>query len=192
MKKSLVFGALATLFSFGAVAETPPFDYVKFGYVSYDEEDGLDLTGYEIIGSKLLNDDVYLSAGYTSVSDSVSIFGFGVDLDLNVLNLGLGRKWDVSDTMSTYAQIDWLNLDVDASGFGDSEDGYRLMFGVRNMATALLELKAEFTYTDVIDGSTGVILGADYEFSHQFSVYGDLEFSEEESDRFAVGIRYSF
>ena len=100
MKKSILTIAVLSTVSLGALAQTPSFDYVKFGYAQADINDlEIEPSGFQISGSKMLNDKVYVTAGYSDLSDDINILNIKVDFDVNLLNVGLGYKQDLSENV---------------------------------------------------------------------------------------------
>jgi len=54
MKKSILTIAVLSTVSLGALAQTPSFDYVKFGYAQADIDDlDIEPSGFQISGSKM-------------------------------------------------------------------------------------------------------------------------------------------
>ena len=111
MKKLLLVATL--LFSIGAAqaGQSIRWNNASLLYQSVDV-DGEELTGIGLSGTKLVSDKVFLTSNYTSVSDSFEVFGSKVDLDLNTLALGLGYRYEVSNTTDLYGVFSYRDVEA--------------------------------------------------------------------------------
>jgi len=138
---------------------------------------------------------VYVTAGYSDLSDDINILNIKVDFDVNLLNVGLGYKQDLSENSSFFTELNYLDAEIEASSapvnLDDSDDGYSQGFGVRSMLTEQLELKAEYSYVDFDDSKNVFTLGADYALSDRLSAYVDVTI-EDDATPHMIGARLSF
>jgi len=181
MNKKLLASAVMSVLSFGALADTPTYDYIEVGYSSFDFDGVPALTGFEIKGSHSLSDSFYVAGDHASVSKN----GF----DFSLTTVGLGFKMDVTDNASFFTELDYANINADG---GLDEDGYELTAGIRSMLTEKLELKAAVEYLEIDnDDTTSFVFGAAYEINDSFAVYADYKL-ESDVDRIGLGVRFNF
>jgi len=181
MKKKLFAGAILSVLSFGALADTPSFNNIEIGYSNIDFDGLPDFSGFEIKGSKELSENWYLAGDYTDVSEG----GFS----LSLTTFGFGYKNDFSDSSSYFAEIDYARLDADG---GVDESGYEISFGVRSMLSNELELKAAIEYLDIDnEDTTYLVLGSAYNFTDNMALYADYKYESDVSE-YGVGVRFSF
>lgn len=158
-------------------ANGPAWNYVDLGYVQGDI-DGVDAdpTGFGVGASFLVSDSVFFTAGYTSVSEDVVIFGYDVDAEINQATFGIGYRLPISETTDFHVGANYLNLEACASipGFGGDcmdENGYGLNLGIRSMLTNQFEFFAGAGYVDIdSESETSTTLGVAYNFTDTFAV----------------------
>jgi len=181
MNKKIFAGAILSVLSFGAMADTPSFNYVEIGYANTDFDGLPDFSGFEIKASKELSDNWYVAGDYSDVSEN----GFSLQLT----TLGFGYKNDFSASSSYFAELDYARLDADG---GVDESGYEMTFGVRSMLNSEIELKAAIEYLDIDnDDTTSLVLGGAYNFTDNMAFYADYKYDSDVS-RYGVGVRFSF
>jgi hypothetical protein len=185
MEKLFLLGAALSLGSLQAMADTPSFSFVEGGYVS-NLGGSVDFDGFEIKGNMEINDDLYMSASYTKTSFDNSF----LDLDIDLVTLGLGYKTDISDVSTLFAEADYVKFDSSFNGFG-SQDGYQLGFGIRSNILGDIELKAAGYYQDVQGSDSFLQVGAAYNFTEAAAVYLDID-SDFDDSRFSLGVRFYF
>lgn len=179
IKKLLTVAALAVT-TFSAVAENPSFNYLDVGYANWDFDNAGNVDGFEIKGSGEINENFYIAGDYTRISES------GDDIDL--ATLGLGYKYNYTDSSTFFAELDYASLNPN---FGGSESGYEVTVGVRSMITNEFELNGAVEYLDINGDSTSLVLGGAYNFTSNFGAYANYKF-ESDINRYAVGLRYNF
>jgi len=180
MKKILA-GAVLSVLSFGAMADTPSFNNIELGYIAHDFDGGFEPDGFELKGSKELSDNFYIAGDYSDVSDQ----GFSISLT----TFGVGYKHDFSQSSTFYAEIDYANVDADG---GFDEDGYELTLGIRSMLNDQFELKAAVEYLEIdSEDTTYLVLGGAYNFTDSVAMYADYKYESDES-RYGVGVRFNF
>jgi len=181
MNKKIIVGTVLSVLSFGAMADTPSFNNIELGYISFDVDGGFEPDGFELKGSKELSDNFYIAGDYSDVSDQ--------GLSASLITLGVGYKNDFSDSSSFYAEIDYAKVDADG---GFDEDGYELTLGIRSMLNDQFEIKAAVEYLEIDnDDTTYLVLGGAYDFTDSVAVYADYKYESDES-RYGIGVRFNF
>ena len=187
MKKAILSSAILSVLSFGAMAETPSFNYVDFGYVC-DLSSDQSFDGFDLKGNFELNDNLYINAGYRSIDFDIA--GFDVNGDVKLI--GLGYKKAFSPDSVFYSELDYVKAKARAGGLGSgSENGYQVGFGVRSMLSSNFEVRAGVNYIDVVDSDTFMILGGVYSLSDDLGLYFDIE-SDFDDSTYSTGVRFSF
>jgi len=168
-----------------------PYTYVDLSYISQDA-DGFedDPTGGAIEGSFGFNENWFATAGFTHTSGQTG----GVDLDLDVLALGIGYHYPLSPMADVVAGLSFLRAEVNADPFGadDSTNGYSLDIGVRAMPAPQFELAGGLSFVDFDDFfDSQTILGVNgvYYPSPNFGVFLGLSTSDD-VDQASIGIRF--
>lgn len=187
MKKSIltlaVVSALSvTTFTNEAKADTPSFDFLQISKTTIDFDDGGEPDGFEFKWNNELTDNVYLNVDYTDIEEG------GADLQLT--NLGIGYKSEVSNSSVVFAQLDYSKMDI-SGGFDES--GYRASVGVRTAWTKNFEVKAAYEYLDIdnFESESFFVVGGAYNLTD--AVAFTLEYkTESDLDQTNFGIRYSF
>jgi hypothetical protein len=182
MNKKLLASAILSVLSFGTMADTPSFDKIEVGFSSFDFDLGVgDIDGFELKGSKEINDNFYVAGDYSKLSEN----GYSYSLT----TVGVGYKNDISTSSTFFAELDYAKIDADG---GVDADGYELTSGIRSMLTNKVELMAAIEYAD-IDGNdtTSLVLGSAYNLTDNFALYADYKY-ESELSRYGVGVRFNF
>lgn len=174
MKKTILASALLLAVGSAHAAESVRWDSVSLAYQSVDV-DGDKLTGFGVSATKLLGTNVFIGAGYSSVSDDVELLGSIMDLDFNSLSVGLGYRHGITGTTDVFGAVSYQDFEIEASYQGqsvsESDSGYGLEAGVRSLVTHQLELGASLMYTDVGDESeTGFKLSATLHLTEHLSL----------------------
>jgi len=178
-----------------ALAETAPgWDLVQISYASLeiDEADELDFTGFNLSGSKLINENVFVLASYTALSDSYE----GVDLNVDTYAIGVGYRYGLNNTTDIYGSVSFQGAELKASGNGESDSiddtGYGLAVGIRSMVTDQVELSAAISYVSIdSESDTAFSAAAFYNINDQFSVGAGFSTSSDASG-YNLTARYSF
>jgi len=185
----LVTAATILALSTAASADTPSYNYATLGWQKVSLDDGpfdVDGDGLGIGGSFEVADNWHVVGGYSSI-------GFDFGIDLNSLSIGAGYHTAISDTTSAYANVLWVNSEVEVSG-GPSfdDDGFGLGIGLRSNITDRVELEGGLSYLDYGDGSGMAASAAGwYKFTDAFSLGVTLA-AEEDVVGFGVGGRLYF
>ncbi|GAB3003091.1 outer membrane beta-barrel protein [Psychrosphaera aestuarii] len=173
MKKLLLASALLLSMGSAHAADKVRWDSVSASYESLDL-DGSKFTGFGVSGTKLLNENVFLTGSYSSVSDDVTVYGSTIDFELNSLSVGAGYRYALSNTTDFFGVVSYVDLSAEVSGFGTSgdgsESGFGLEGGVRSLLNEQFELMGSISYVDVADDSeVGFGVKGIYHFNEQFS-----------------------
>jgi len=181
-KKTLVLALLSSL-SLTVSAENPSFDYLDIGYSNWNLDGSSDKTdGFEFKGSLTINEFLYVAGDYTNISS------FG--LSVGFTTVGLGYKYNFTDTTTFFAELDYLNINPES---GDSESGFEITSGVRSMVLPKLELKGAIEYlnTGRNDDNTSLVVGGVYSFTDTFASYVDYK-RDSDLQRWSIGLRFNF
>jgi len=209
MKRTLLALALSTLtLPIAAHAEEAAhvgglsYTYIEAGYARVDfdgiEVDhhsrAVDFSGRFLRGSVELGESFYLFGGYVSGDND----DFGVDIDFNQLQAGVGYRFGLSEHVDLLSEISYLKEEIDISGHSpEKEDGYRASVGVRGLLTDRLEGFVKANYTRLkADGheaktSFGGTVAAEFLLNHTWRLVGEVGISKDVSE-YAVGVRAAF
>lgn len=187
-----VFAALALGAATGAAAaDDISYSYVDAGWAQSDI-DGIDEDGDGLFlrGSVAFGERWFASVGYRQVSFDVG----GNDLDLDLVDVGLGGHLPLTGTVDGVARLSYVDVSADGP-FGASFDdnGYAVSVGVRARPSAQFELDAFLDYTDLDDSGddTAARLGARYYFTPAWAVGAEVSFSDDQTDIGLYG-RFTF
>lgn len=190
MKIKLLTLMTAAFISTSTLAESPDWNFVEAGYASTDIDGLSEISpaGFSISGSKLLNENVFMAASYSRLSDDFQ----GIDFDLDQASAGIGYRYGLTPTTDVYVAASYESIEVSASGVSYDESGYGLTLGVRSMLTEVFELSGSIGYVDIADDSeTGFTVAAYYDLTNQVSVGAHYSASAD-VDTTGVSVRYSF
>src|SRR5690554_5627022 len=194
MKRILSIGVVvaATGYAGSTLANDLSYDYLQIGYITSDA-DGIDVDGAALGGSAKLNDNVFVTAGYSRErSDRVA----GVRAEGDTYNLGLGYRYGLNQQTDLVVGASWVRGEIKLnSSFGSasaSDNGYLLNAGLRHLLTPQLELGAVVGYSDIFDDDdTSLGLSALYHATQSLSI--GLGYSvASDVDGWAVGVRLNF
>lgn len=191
MMLRLMTGVLVLALTAPAAAEQPSYNYAGVGYetLELDLGGGIDIDGdgFNVYGSAEVAEHWHVAGGYSTV-------GLDFGIDLNRLALGGGYHTAISDTTSFFADLSWVNWEVDAgSGFGSvDDDGYGASVGLRSNISDRLELMGKVSLIDLGDGgdNTSIAGAAWYDFDG-FTLGLTAEF-DDDITAFGVGGRFYF
>lgn len=202
MKKTFQISSIfvaSLLASTCALAEqAPKWNFVQATYaaVEIDDASELDLSGFGISGSKLINENLFIAASYQNISDDMVILNNNLKLDFTTLMAGIGYRYSLSNSTDAYGILSLVNAEVSASYFGekDSEDdtGYSLTAGVRSMVTDAFELSGSVAYVDVFDDDdVSFAVNAFYHFNANLSAGASYSITDD-ANTLGASVRYSF
>ncbi|GAB3010926.1 porin family protein [Bowmanella dokdonensis] len=199
MKSQVMVASLfsLSLLSVAVSAAAPEWNLVELSYAKadIDDADGISPAGFNLSGSALLGDSVFLKGDFTSLSDDFQVLGESVDVDLDWFSAGLGYRYAVSGQTDLYGIVSYESFELKASLDGESEsgddNGYGLTVGVRSMLTGQLELDGSISYIDIDESETLYRLGANYYFTPQLSVGASYR-AADDFDIWYLGGRFTF
>lgn len=186
----LITGIFVLALTVPALAEQTSYNFVAGSWQTLELDGGgvdVDGDGFGINGSFEVASNWHIGGEYSST-------GFDFGIDLNRLALGGGYHTDISATTSFYADLSWLNWEVDAgSGLGSvDDDGYGFEVGLRSNITDRLELAGAIGVVDLGDGGDDTILnGAAWYRFDTFSLGLNVEISDDITG-FGIGGRFYF
>ena len=189
MKKSLIALAVLAAAPFAAAAQSAPgalnYNYVEAGYVATRGDGDLKADGFGGNASVALTPNVHLFGGFnTQEIDDTPI-------DVDHWRIGAGYNHGLSPRTDLVARAAFERYDI--SHGGGKVDGYSAEVGVRSLLVDQLEGYAFAGYEDgdEFDGDVYGRLGANYRFTPNWSVTGDVKFADGARQWF-VGPRFSW
>jgi len=190
-----------------AQAENPAangfsYDYVQATYESATIKQtvdgstvGIDPTGVSIAGSKLLTDNIFVTASYNSLSaKSFKFDGTSYDVKTTVsgTSFGVGFRMPINEKIDLNVQIDSIQGKTKASGLGleisETINSTPLTAEVRFMAAQNVELQASYTYDD---GDSSYFFGGGVGITKEIAIIGGYTKVDGGSSA-VVGLRYNF
>ena len=184
LKKSVVTACLAL--PFVAMADSGP-SWNSVG-VAYAEQKpvtvGKHLTGYEVMGSFLVNDSVFIEGRGSDVSKTIA----SVKNTANSFEVLAGYIMPANETTDFYAKLGYRWSDTSYAGEGAENNDLTFGLGVRSMMTPALELNAAL---GSFDNQAELSLGAAYQFTPQWAMVGEYKTSDD-LDRWLLGVRLNF
>lgn len=183
---------LIFLFAFAATAGAQGLGYnylqASYGTVSLDDNIvDVDGDGFGVSGSFAFSDNFHVTGEYQTAG-----MDFGVDL--NLLELALGYHTSLSDSLDFVAQVGYLNVEVEASGLGSSDDdAYLAGVGVRAQLSERVELNGGLDYIDFDqgDGETRANAGFLFGLTDNFTVGAKASFWDD-VNIYQLNLRFDF
>ena len=194
-KKLLAAAVMAA--SVPAFAESPDWSYVEASYLSSEIDglgDELEPEGFEIKGSWLVSEHLFVDGAYSSQEDDINTILGDIDLELDVYNLGVGARFPVAASTDLYGRVSYENWKLELDSFDEDENGYGIAAGVRSVVLEGLELNAEVGYLDVgdaVDGEERWKVGGIYSFDNGIGIglsYGEID----DLETLSATLRYAF
>lgn len=158
MKKLLISAAVLASIAPSAAAQGGYAD-AGFGYF-FAKEDGMDLSLGNIVahGGYEFNDYFAVEGeiGFGVLDDTVSVYGYDVDVKLSSLFGGFVRaQYPVSENFDVFARAGYVQAEIEASISGydgnASENGFGLGVGGLYQAGDNLYFRGEYTRYDIKD-----------------------------------------
>jgi len=185
MKKSILGLAIATIFSSTiTLAEQPSFNYIEGGYNSAEDLDGL-----IIRGSVEITDNLYVTGSYTDSTDDKN---FSSDLDTQKVTAGVGFKVAMNDYTALYAELEYLDQQIEIGSFDESDDGHAISLGMRSMIVDGTELYGEIANVEFNATSTELALGIRQALTDNFGVFAEYNTNDFDVDGYTVGASFKF
>jgi len=180
-----------------AMAGDLSYTYVQGGYQRIDIDDdfigSIDGDGFGLGFSFEVGENFFIAGSYgTAELDTDAFFGLTVDYDQT--DIGLGYHGAVSDKTDFYGILSWVKAEASISGFAsEDDDGYGLTVGLRSMVTDKVELEGHIGYVDLGDSGDGtaVGVGALYAFTPNFAAGATVDFDEDVTT-YGIGARVYF
>lgn len=155
---------MMALFAFSAsvYAEGLGYTYLQgtYGQVVFDDS-VIDVDG-----------DGFGISGAFAVSDSFHVFGeyqtaeLDFNVDLNLLEMGLGYNAPISDTVDIVGRLAYVNIEAKAPGVPSADDnGYSVGVGLRGAVSDAVELNGGLDYVDSSDSSGEARFSAGFLFN---------------------------
>lgn len=188
--KKLFAGALLVVMSTPALAEQPSYDFFELTWQHVELDDSfidIDGDGFGLSGSVEIAENWHIIAGYSDL-------GLSFGADLTEFAIGAGFHTAISDNTSVYADLAWINIDVDTGTFGSADDsGVGAAVGIRSFVTDSVELQGSLSYVDLGDGLDGTSFGAGawYHFTDAFAL-GVIADFEDDASAWGVSGRFFF
>lgn len=193
--KSIILGlAFSTIgcaaFTTEAATSDISWNYVGAGYtkVSINNIAGndVDLNGYQLNGSYLLSDNLYLHASYYDVSGDLPLLDdiMGLEFEASEWQLGLGYRHAVYDNIDSFFQAGYVRSELGVVGFeNDTLNGFQAAAGFRYKVLPDLELSAALRYNDSSDSDSSTYgdIGARYSVTAMFDLYLNYQFDSDVS-----------
>ncbi|MDO5506187.1 MAG: diffusible signal factor-reguated Ax21 family protein [Pseudoxanthomonas suwonensis] len=190
MKTSLLaLAVLAATVPFAAAAQQAPgalnYNYVEAGYAHTNGDGDAKADGFGANASVALTPNVHLFGGWNSQEID------NTPVDVDHWRIGAGYNHALSPRADLVARAAFERYDV--SHGGGKVDGYSVEVGSRGMLATNLEGYAFAGYEDSKDfeGDFYGRLGANYAFTPNWSVTGDVKFADGANQWF-VGPRFSW
>ncbi|ETX10120.1 hypothetical protein MUS1_04170 [Marinomonas ushuaiensis DSM 15871] len=196
MKKVILTSALLLSVSTVYAAEAPRWNFLSGSYGS-GESDDIDYTGLNFSGNKLINDNVFIAVGFSTLSGDYDYSSsVNVDVDQSILSVGVGYREGINTTTDLFSSVSFLRASITQSATGyvtqkDSDTGFNVKLGARSMISDEVELMAAIYHTEYESGRTGVTIGALYNVNSEFSIGADYDKSDDTSS-FSLGAYYFY
>ena len=205
MKKSLSFSLLAAaaLISSQAFAAAPKWEYVDLNYIKLDVDNtNVEPDGGELQWVQQFGNNFFVQGSYLKTSDDLG----NDELDLDVIELGVGYKHSLTHNTDWYSSISYMRYDQETDNTDLEENGVALATGLRSMLTENFELAGEISYTylnrdDNVDSAgrfgiyddrqTSASIQSTYYLTENFGINAGYRYASDIKG-FNVGVRYAF
>ena len=171
-------------------ADSPNYNFVQAAYqrAEVDGQFGIDIDGdsFGLSGSFDVGQDFHVFGGYQQFD-----FDFGIDLDQ--YTLGLGWHPGISSNTDLVLALAYVNVEAEAPGISDDDDGYSASVGLRSMLSDRFELAGNLVYTDIGagDGDVSVAAQAWYSLTESFAIGAGAE-ADDDVIIYGAGFRVYF
>jgi hypothetical protein len=185
---------LAVAAQLAAAAKGPEYTYAELGYV-YSNGDDIDGNGFDANISFGATDLIFLKFGYQR--DWLDVDGVDPGVDANKFLIGGGAHYTVMDKLDLVGSLSYVDIEYSGIVPSQGDDGYEAALGVRSMLSKDLELNGFVSYVTTgnvannDDSDTVYSLGGVYKLNKDFSLVGNLDFSDV-ADQYGVGVRLAF
>ena len=189
---------LCLLAPLSAGAEGPSYSYVQADYLKFVPDEGdIEGDGFGVRLSHLLNESVFLLAGYEALETDDVDTGFGTGaFELSQLTAGLGVRGRIGRNSDVVASAALMKAEIEGNGFfaglEDDDTGFELRLGVRGMASPTLELGLGAVHVDVFEDDTNsAVLDAVAYLGDALGLAGSIEVSSDDK-LYRAGVRIRF
>lgn len=183
-------------------AATPDisWDYVSAGFarmtLKNSGSDNIELDGYQLNGSYLLSDTLYLHGSYNDVSGDLDLMGdiMGLELEASELQLGLGLRQTVTNNIDSFFEAGYIRSEARVVGFEkDTLNGFQAAAGFRYRVIHNLELSAALRYSDGSDSESSTVgdVAARYRVTPMIDLYISYQF-ESDMSLLGTGVALNF
>lgn len=191
MKKTLLAIALLAGFAGTANASELSYSFVEADYVDIGDfgSGGDSFDGFGLRGSVEFGDNFYGLASYNSTSASP----FGVNIDIDTYDVGLGFHHSINDKADFFADASYSHINLDSFGGGANDNGYTVNVGFRGNFNDHFEGSIAANHRDLGDfgSDSSLALGAHIKFNETWGITANTEFGGDDT-RYSVGVRASF
>jgi hypothetical protein len=199
---TVLFAALGVAHAENSVSNGFSYDYLQGTYQSATIEQtidgstiGVDPTGISIGGSKLLTDNIFVTASYNSLTaNSLKFDGTSYSLKTTVsgTSFGVGFRMPINEKIDLNVHVASIQGTTKASGLGltisDTINSTPINVGVRFMAAPNVELQVSYEYDD---GDSSYFFGGGVGITKEMAIVGGFTTLDGGSSAI-VGLRYNF
>jgi hypothetical protein len=178
------------------------YDYVQVMYQQAAFEDTIngalvsaDLTAYDLDVSKILTDNIFVTAGYgKGTSDSIKISGtsYAIGTTGTWVRFGVGYRMPINEKTDFNILIQSDQTTSKASGLGvsisDTSNSTPVTATLRFMLAPSVELLTSYQYDD---GDSAYIIGGGFAITKQLAVIGAYA-KIDGGNSTSIGLRYNF
>jgi hypothetical protein len=168
-----------------AHAEDMSYSYVNLDYTDVAPDQGPSGDGVSLRGSVGFATNYFVFAEYGM---------FDVDVvDVDLTTVGLGGHFSVSDNLDFVGRAGYLELDISAPGFSDSQDGWLVSAGLRSRVGNHVELEGSVMQRELGDAGDDTVftVGGRYHFNDLFAIGAEYQTGNDVEFIYA-GVRISF
>ena len=202
MMKHIIFAVLVSsiLLSTTSHSAELSYSYVEAGYTTrHGQQEAIgpggdidySTDGYSIRGAFAISDSFYITGNY--FSEKAELYGMHAQIDS--LDMGVGYHYALSSKVDIFTDVSYAHQYL-SNDFGNFNfDGYRFRLGVRGQLVEKLEGSLSLNRRELntylgTSQANAYVVGGIWNFSDNFSLAGDAEFSDE--DRYFLGLRYNY
>lgn len=195
--------ALLSVFANASAADTNlSYNFVDAGYENMaPPDDSDDFNGLTITASKIVWNNLFVTAGYSNLShreelDEYDLDQFRLKLGFETFKLGVGYAEALNDSVDIFTVLSIFDKELQANGIAMSLDTTTYGVGLRSGISDNLEVNTSLSYHEVKnDELSGSVLkvGGVYKLNDKLSA--TASFAKDngfETDHIEVGVRYYF
>lgn len=193
--------AILSCTSFTTLAASKPdisWSYVSAGYakanISNMVSKDFKPDGYQVNGSFLFSESIYVAASYTELSGSIPFDDIlGMSLDLSEFSARIGMRQAATENIDAFFEGGYIRSTAGVSGFRDeNSDGFQAGAGFRYRVAPRVELGAAIRYYNADSSSTSFAdLSARVKLTDMFDLYANYMF-ESDTKLLSTGVVLNF